>query len=539
MGSAASVHEKAREMNYYEILQVEKSATEADLKKAYRKQALLLHPDRNHGNVEEATAKFAVVQAAYDVLSDSQERAWYDSHGMSMGGGSSGAAEEGVHIYTTTADVMRWFDPLMFANVDPESASNFWATASSIFNQLAGEEREAAMDADVDAPILPAFGNSKSSWQHETRVFYDNWINFSTVKQMAHKDMYREKDAPDRRVKRAMQGHNKKARDAAKKEYNDAVRAFVRFVKKRDPRVKLQTQQAKEASLSGGKTAAEAQAYRARMANMAKRQEEERRYKEQAWQKVEEDEANPTAVVGEDEEEEETEEEDIWECVVCDKEFKTEQMLQSHEQSRKHAKALHKLRREMRKEGLDLGLDETPEPEAEEDEEEGEGLDPEVGLEEQEEEVPVKPKKQVNAFALLAEDDDEEEAEEEEVEEVEEVKDDVDEEDNEGVEEEATPEPTKPTKPDEEESLEALLAKLNGSSLSDNEELEAAKGNKKVGKARAKRNKKNENTAEFASTCGVCRTVFDSRTKLFDHIQKSGHAVPVAKPSKKGKKSKR
>lgn len=533
-------------MNYYEILQVEKSATEADLKKAYRKQALLLHPDRNHGNVEEATAKFAVVQAAYDVLSDSQERAWYDSHGMSMGGGgSSGAGEEGVHIYTTTSDVMRWFDPLMFANVDPESSSNFWATASSIFNQLAGEEREAAMDADVDAPILPAFGNSKSSWQHETRVFYDNWINFSTVKQMAHKDMYREKDAPDRRVKRAMQGHNKKARDAAKKEYNDAVRAFVRFIKKRDPRVKLQTQQAKEASLSGGKTAAEAQAYRARMANMAKRQEEERRYKEQAWQKVEEDEANPTAVVGEDEEEEEeTEEEDIWECVVCDKEFKTEQMLQSHEQSRKHAKALHKLRREMRKEGLDLGLDETPEPEAEEDEEEGEGVDLGAGLEEEEEkeEVPVKPKKQVNAFALLAEEAEEEEAEEaeDEVEEVEEVEDDDgdDEKNNEDVEEEATPEPTKPTKPVEEESLEALLAKLNGSSLSDDEELDAAKG-KKVGKARAKRNKKNENNAEFASTCGVCKTVFDSRTKLFDHIEKSGHAVPVAKPNKKGKKSKR
>lgn len=526
-------------MNYYEILQVEKSATDADLKKAYRKQALLLHPDRNHGNVEEATAKFAVVQAAYDVLSDSQERAWYDSHGMSMGGGgSSGAGEDGVHIYTTTDDVMRWFDPLMFANVDPESSSNFWATASSIFNQLAGEEREAAMDADVDAPILPAFGNSKSSWQHETRVFYDNWINFSTVKQMAHKDMYREKDAPDRRVKRAMQGHNKKARDAAKKEYNDAVRAFVRFIKKRDPRVKLQAQQAKEASLSGGKTAAEAQAYRARMANMAKRQEEERRYKEQAWQKVEEDEANPTAVVGEDEEEEEeTEEEDIWECVVCDKEFKTEQMLQSHEQSRKHAKALHKLRREMRKEGLDLGLDETPEPEAEEDEdeEEREGVDPEIELdvEEEEEEVPVKPKKQVNAFALLAE-------EEEEVEEDDDDQDDDQDDEKEVAEEDSGDEKATPksTKPDEEESLEALLAKLNGSSLSDNEELDAAKGNKKVGKARAKRNKKNENTAEFASTCGVCKTVFDSRTKLFDHIQKSGHAVPVAKP-KKGKKSKR
>jgi DnaJ family protein A protein 5 len=50
------------------------------IKKAYRKKALELHPDRNYGNVENATKKFAEVQSAYEILSDPQERAWYDSH---------------------------------------------------------------------------------------------------------------------------------------------------------------------------------------------------------------------------------------------------------------------------------------------------------------------------------------------------------------------------------------------------------------------------------------------------------------------------
>lgn len=65
---------------YYELLGVETHASDLELKKAYRKKALQYHPDKNPDNVEEATQKFAVIRAAYEVLSDPQERAWYDSH---------------------------------------------------------------------------------------------------------------------------------------------------------------------------------------------------------------------------------------------------------------------------------------------------------------------------------------------------------------------------------------------------------------------------------------------------------------------------
>ena len=65
---------------YYEILQVERSADSDELKKQYRRLALQWHPDKNPQNVEEATRIFREIQEAYDVLSDPQERAWYDGH---------------------------------------------------------------------------------------------------------------------------------------------------------------------------------------------------------------------------------------------------------------------------------------------------------------------------------------------------------------------------------------------------------------------------------------------------------------------------
>ncbi len=65
---------------HYEVLEVERDASDEDIKKAYRKLALKWHPDKNPDNVDECTKYFAVIQQAYDVLSDDHERAWYDRH---------------------------------------------------------------------------------------------------------------------------------------------------------------------------------------------------------------------------------------------------------------------------------------------------------------------------------------------------------------------------------------------------------------------------------------------------------------------------
>jgi DnaJ-class molecular chaperone len=58
--------------NYYEMLEVTKTATEADIKKAYRRLALKWHPDKNPDNQKEAEVRFKEISEAYEVLSDSK-----------------------------------------------------------------------------------------------------------------------------------------------------------------------------------------------------------------------------------------------------------------------------------------------------------------------------------------------------------------------------------------------------------------------------------------------------------------------------------
>lgn len=67
--------------NYYNILEIEKNASEEEIKKAYKKGALKWHPDKNVNNKEEAENKFKDISEAYSVLSDSQKRNIYDNHG--------------------------------------------------------------------------------------------------------------------------------------------------------------------------------------------------------------------------------------------------------------------------------------------------------------------------------------------------------------------------------------------------------------------------------------------------------------------------
>jgi len=66
--------------DYYDVLGVERGASESDLKSAYRKLALKFHPDRNHGS-KDAEEKFKEAAEAYAVLSDPQKRAAYDRFG--------------------------------------------------------------------------------------------------------------------------------------------------------------------------------------------------------------------------------------------------------------------------------------------------------------------------------------------------------------------------------------------------------------------------------------------------------------------------
>ena len=64
---------------YYEILEISETATQEEIKRAYRKFALKWHPDKNLNNQEEAKKKFQEVSRAYEVLGDEERRKRYDN----------------------------------------------------------------------------------------------------------------------------------------------------------------------------------------------------------------------------------------------------------------------------------------------------------------------------------------------------------------------------------------------------------------------------------------------------------------------------
>src|SRR4051794_14732010 len=85
------------ETDYYELLQVDRSADERTLKSAYRRLAMECHPDRN-GGCPEAEKKFKAISEAYDCLKDPQKRAAYDRFGHAAfrngGFGGNGGAQD-------------------------------------------------------------------------------------------------------------------------------------------------------------------------------------------------------------------------------------------------------------------------------------------------------------------------------------------------------------------------------------------------------------------------------------------------------------
>jgi len=83
--------------DYYDVLKINKNATAAEIKKAYRKKALKYHPDKNPNN-KEAEEKFKQAAEAYEVLSDPDKKARYDQFGHQAFDGSGGFSGGGMNM---------------------------------------------------------------------------------------------------------------------------------------------------------------------------------------------------------------------------------------------------------------------------------------------------------------------------------------------------------------------------------------------------------------------------------------------------------
>lgn len=115
---------------YYDLLEIQKSATEEDVKKAYRKQALKWHPDKNPENREAAEARFKEIAEAYEVLSNKEKRELYDKYGKEGLISQNRSSEDGfsasgvhVHVFRSPDEIFREF----FGAFDP--FEDFFASA--------------------------------------------------------------------------------------------------------------------------------------------------------------------------------------------------------------------------------------------------------------------------------------------------------------------------------------------------------------------------------------------------------------------------
>ena len=123
----------------------------------------------------------------------------------------------------------------------------FFAVYRMVFEQVRqGEEQGWTSEGNIEEfpqSFLPQdFGNGDSKWE-TVSAFYKGWESYSSCLSFAWADQYDTKEAPDRRVRRAMEDENKKARRKARRERNEDILALVHFCKRRDPRVKARQEE--------------------------------------------------------------------------------------------------------------------------------------------------------------------------------------------------------------------------------------------------------------------------------------------------------
>ncbi|ORZ30732.1 DnaJ domain-domain-containing protein [Catenaria anguillulae PL171] len=531
-----------RRICYYDLLGVDPQATDRELKLAYRKKALLLHPDKNLADPTSAQQRFILVQHAYDTLSDPNERAWYDANRdqiLSAPASVSNPLDPTTWTaHGTTADqLFAYFSPTCFPQGFSDHPSGFFSVYSALFAELAREEKDAGSKANLtDVP----FGKSQAS-RKTVDSFYAHWEAFSSAKSFAWNDKWKLSDAPDRRVRRLMEKENEKLRETDRKKFTDTVRKLVEFVKKRDPRVKA------FAAASEAERTAKHKAHLERLKQeKAARQDAVANYVEPEWARVKDEDLdallddleldNDRDVLGGADDQAALEQEladlaDTLFCVVCDLDFldvdDPEAAIVEHVHSKAHRKRLAQLKHEMVEE--EQSRSSTPLPK----QVDGQGSDVEEEQEAQAEDssrftcepcgksfdlqaawdAHCKNKKHLKTVRDAAKKPSS----------------------SSSTSSASAPSPSASSKKKQSAPVtDVEEGEPTNDDDSDGDDAPAAKGAKAKRAARAA---KKAAAAAAAATdsgldgattihaCNVCKQAFPSRSKLFDHVRDSGHAL--------------
>ncbi|WP_027158056.1 molecular chaperone DnaJ [Methylobacter luteus] len=146
--------------DFYKLLGVERNASDAEIKKSYRRLAMKYHPDRNKDNQAEAETKFKQIKEAYEVLSDPKKRSAYDQFGhagvdQSMGGRGGFGAESFSDIF---GDV---FGDIFGGG---RARGSVQRGADLRYNlELTLEEAVAGTEAKIRVPVLVVCGECNGS----------------------------------------------------------------------------------------------------------------------------------------------------------------------------------------------------------------------------------------------------------------------------------------------------------------------------------------------------------------------------------------
>lgn len=359
---------------YYEVLEVDLEATEEDLKKAYKYQALKWHPDKNQSNPDFASDKFREVQTAFEVLSDPKKRAWYDKFRDRILRGLDDIVDD------KSIDLAPFMTTSCYSGYGNDD-EGFYAVYRKVFDEIIKEEY---LYEDEDDPSPPTFGFCDSDYEG-VHAFYAYWTSFCTKKTFDHVMKYDILEAPNRWTLRLMEKENSKLRQQAKKDRNESIRNLVAFVRKKDKRVLEQkkklnskiivnrnkTEEDRKKHVRNHKKTMEDQTVpEAEWASMKtlerslkaleKRldRETETKVKRELGKELEETviDGEELVILSEDEqdndeasgqgkeiEEEEEPEESLF-CVACSKNFKSVKSFENHSKSKKHQQNVSRLK---------------------------------------------------------------------------------------------------------------------------------------------------------------------------------------------------